>query len=137
MVNPQNMVQNQPVFAPAYQQWMGPPQGPPWAPPYGYHPQQYSQFALPFALPFTPPLAPLLFDCSLVIRVDSSSPTPFDLNADDMIRTEFKSKRDEEPLLLPASKNNDEIGFNMASLHASSPLRSDIPIDAQLDAFHV
>jgi hypothetical protein len=54
-----------------------------------------------------------------------------------MIRTKFKSKRDEEPLLLLMLKNNDETGFNIASLHASSPLQSDIPIDAQLDAFHV
>jgi hypothetical protein len=54
-----------------------------------------------------------------------------------MIKTEFKSKKDEEPLLPSASKNNDETGFNMASLRASSPLRNDIPIDAQLDAFHV
>jgi hypothetical protein len=57
-----------------------------------------------------------------------------------MIRTEFKSKRDEEPLLPPVSKrtvDNNETGFNMASLRASSPLRSDIPIDVQLDAFHV
>jgi hypothetical protein len=132
MVSPRSMVQNQAVYAPPYQQqnqWMGPPQGMGWAPLYGYSypPQQY------FAPPSAQALAPHFPEP--VNRVVSSSP-PFNPNADDMIRTEFKSKGDEEPLLLPASKNNDETGFNMASLRASSPLRSDIPIDAQLDAFH-
>jgi hypothetical protein len=130
MVNPQSMVQN---YAPPYQQqnqWMAPPQGNPWAPPYGYSYPQQQFFAPPSSQPPAPPFP------EPVNRVESSSPS-FDPNTDDMIRTEFKSKRDEEPLLPPLSKNNDETSFNMASLRASSPLRSDIPIDAQLDAFHL
>jgi hypothetical protein len=80
-----------------------------------------------FAPLFAPLSAPPLFDYSLVIPVESSSFIPFDPSVNDMVKTEFKSsKRNDEPTLLQALLkrivDNDETAFNIASLHASSPL---------------
>ena len=126
MVSPQSMIQNQAVYAPPYQQqnqWMGPPQGIGWAPLYGYSYPQQQYFVPPSAQ------APAPHFPQPVNQAISLSP-PFNPNADNMIRTEFKSKRDEEPLLPPTLKNNDEIDFNIASLRALSPLWNNIPINA-------